>query len=242
MQSIQNEREGNRFRPRLSASIDLPKTKHKLKLSIESSDSGALGATDEETALSDESSSAVLRYNLFDLRNWNFDLDLGIRLSGGPFTRARGRYYYAFNEQTIGRITQDLVFDIKHVWYETSRFSLQHYANSGSFYQWVVQAKHGDETDGTEWSITASRADKLSERSALTSFISAVGATDDDWNDDESEIYKLGFNYRRSVLRPWFFFELEPQLTYPRKYDYHSNWHFVAGIEIQFGRRAQSFF
>lgn len=231
-----NEREDSTLKPVLRAVIDLPNTKKRLKLVIEGQDDAQLNHNaDDSTSLDNKRSSAALRYSVFDHRNWDLDLDLGIRLNGGPFTRARAKYHHAFNETTVGTLTQELVLELKELWHETSRFTLQHFSDD-TIYRLVSQGKYGQESDGMEWRLWLSRTDQLSKRGALSCFAAVEGATQDPRLKAQSEIYRLGFNYRRTMWRPWFFFELEPQLTFPRKFNYKETWQMTLKFEFQFGK------
>ena len=231
-----NERDGEIFKPRLRAIVDLPNTQKRFKLIIEGGDQSTISQNPGEPASSDsEHSSAAIRYKMFDMDNWDFDLDLGAHFSGGPFTRGRARYYHTFNDRTVGSFRQDLVVELKELWYESSKLTLEHFSQD-AVYRFVSKGKYGQKTDGLEWQLLLSRTDQISKRAAVTTFIAVEGATEDPDAARQSEISRLGMHYRRSMWRPWFFFELEPQFTLPRKHNYQDTWQITASFEIQMGK------
>lgn len=231
-----NERDGELFKPKLKGIIELPNTRKRLKLIIDGRDDSSISDdASDPTASGDERASAAFRFSLFDASNWDFDLDVGVKANSGPFTRGRARYYHAFNKRTVGTLTQDVVLELKELWFETTKFSLEHFSTDVA-YRFTVRGKYGQESDGLEWGTVISRTDQLSKRAAMTHFLAMEGATGDEADGRESEIYRLGLHYRRSLWRPWFFFELEPQITFPRHYDYQATWQITAGIEVQMGK------
>ncbi|MCM2681437.1 hypothetical protein [Echinimonas agarilytica] len=240
MQYVVTEREADRFRPRVLAAMYLPNTEKRLQLIIEGNDESTIGGTGDNVSDSNtDRGSAAVRYSAFSIDNWDVSFDVGANFSGGVYTRARARFFHAFNKKTVGKFTQDYTVESKDGWYETSRFTLDHFADYNTVYRFYSQGKYGRDTDGMEWRLTAARVDQISNRAAIAYFATVEGASRDPV-DDPSETYKIGFNFRKSVWRPWFFFEIEPQLTFPRKYNYNTNGVLIAGIELQFGKSRRS--
>ncbi|MBD1391439.1 hypothetical protein IC617_18600 [Neiella sp. HB171785] len=230
------QRESDKIKPRIQASIHLPQISNKLQLLIDGKDDSGNGDNLLNPAgRRQEKSSAAVRYTMFDRDSWDLSFDVGAHFSGGPFTRVRARHYDPWSDNTVFKFTQDLTLEFEDSWYETSRATVDRYLDD-VIYRYQLQGKYGEKTDGYEWRATIARIKQLSQRSAIVSFLSVEGATDDPRDEDESEIYRLGFNYRKSVWRPWFTYHLEPQITLPRKFDYKPTYLFIAGIEIQFGK------
>jgi hypothetical protein len=61
------------------------------------------------------------------------------------------------------------------------------------------------------------------------------GVNHPEWTIDN---YRVGTRYRRNFYRPWLFFEIEPEVTWPKKVDGHREPLFATTflIEFQFGR------
>lgn len=234
------ERESDKLKPRIQASINLPNTEDKLQLLIEGRDESASGdSLTSPAGRSQDKSAAAVRYTFFDIDSWDLSFDVGAHFNGGPFTRLRARYYEPWSDHTIFKFTQDLTLEFEDSWYEISRATVDNF-HDNVVYRYQAQAKYGEKTDGTEWRLMLARIQQLSHRSAIAAFVSHSGATGDPKDKDESEIYRLGLNYRKSIWRPWFVVHIEPQLTFPRKFDYKATYMFIAGIEIQFGKGRRS--
>ncbi|MBW3141106.1 hypothetical protein [Ferrimonas balearica] len=229
------ERESNEFKVRVSASYYLPNTEKRLKLLVESDpDSELTELRDGQSEEGDGGARAALRWIPLDFRRWDLSFDIGVQLDSGldPFARTRARYFYSFDERTVMKFSQEFKAEVQDGWSETSRLTLERiFSRSG--YRLHGRAKYGEQTEGLEWSTTFVRAQRLDTRSALATFVSASGQTKDE--EEQSEIYRLGANYRRNFLRSWLFYEIEPQLTWPRKYDYVTNLELRLTLEVQFG-------
>ncbi|MBY6187126.1 hypothetical protein KUV89_10910 [Marinobacter hydrocarbonoclasticus] len=231
------ERESNDFKVRVSAAYYLPNTERRLKLLVESDpDSELTEVRDEQSEDGDSGTRAALRFIPVDLRAWDLSFDVGVKIDSGldPFVRTRARYYNDLDERTVLKLSQELKVEAQDGWSETSRMTIERlYDYSG--YRFHGRAKYGQETEGLEWSTTFIRAERLTSRSALATFVTVSGQTHDE--EEQSEIIRLGANYRRNFLRSWLYYEIEPQLTWPRKYDYVTNLELRLTLEAQFGQR-----
>lgn len=232
------EREPDEFKVRVSASYYLPQTEQRLKLLLESDpDSELTEIRDDSSEDADSGTRAALRWTPLDYRVWDLSFDIGVSLSSGldPFARTRARYYYSVDDRTVIKLSQELKAESRDGWSETSRVTVER-IHSDSGYRLHGRAHYGEESEGLEWSTTLLRAERLSAVSALATFVTISGKTDDE--EEQSEIYRLGANYRRNFLRSWLYYEVEPQLTWPRKYDYVTNLELRLTLEMQFGQRA----
>ncbi|SHI25014.1 hypothetical protein [Ferrimonas marina] len=229
------ERESNSLKLRVSAAYHLPKTREQLKLLIESDEDSELSnLRDLDDDSSEASTRAALRWTPLDYRVWDLSFDLGVSLNSGldPFARTRARYFHSLDDRTVLRLSQELKAESRDGLSETTRVVWERlYDDHG--YRVSSRARFGESTDGLEWSLTAAHGVKLTERSAMSVFFTFSGATRDE--EEESEIVRFGANYRRNFLRSWLFYEVEPQLTYPKKFDYQPNWELRLTLESQFG-------
>ncbi|MBY5992987.1 hypothetical protein [Ferrimonas balearica] len=231
------ERDPNEFKVRVSASYYLPRTEQRLKLLLESdADSELTEIRDEQSEDGGGGTRAALRWTPLDYRVWDLSFDLGVKLSSGldPFARTRARYYHSLDERTVVKLSQELKIEAQDGWSETTRATLER-IHSDTGYRLHGRATYGEETEGMEWTTTLVRAERLTARSALATFLSFSGKTHDE--EEQSEIIRLGANYRRNFLRKWLFYEVEPQMTWPRKYDYVTNLELRLTLEVQFGER-----
>ena len=84
-----------------------------------------------------------------------------------------------------------------------------------------------------EWGTELSMAQKLSPRSAVTIGCGVYG------NTREAALvgnYKIFSRYRRNFLRSWLFYELEPEISWPRNAagQYLAKFAITARIEVVF--------
>lgn len=236
-----HEKKGLRAEPKISAYLNLPNTKRRLKLYIESQFSRLDGdSIDNEPLLSpsdEKGTAAAVRWFPWERQAWDLALDAGARFDGGPdpFTRVIARFSYPMGTHSVAKLSQELLVELQDSWSETSRFSIDHYKGQQG-YRWYNRAKYGDQTNGLEWDVYLGTVTQLDERSTLSFYVELQGATDDPLGT-HSENRKLGLHYRHSFFRPWLFYELEPQLTWPREYGYNFTPVFLFNLEIQLGRK-----
>ena len=73
---------------------------------------------------------------------------------------------------------------------------------------------------------------ELNRREALRYLVSMDGFTRP---NTRVENYRAGVTYRRNIWRPWFFYELEPYLLWPRERDFDTTTGIVFRVETLFG-------
>ncbi|TKB51324.1 hypothetical protein FCL40_01845 [Ferrimonas sediminicola] len=229
------ERESDQWGLRLSAAYYLPQTERRLKLLLESDEE------DEElgdlfTGTGEGTTRAALRWIPLDRKRWDLSLDLGASVDSGiqPFVRGRARYYDNLDQRTLLKASQELRLQSDEGWSETTGLNLERHSD-GHALLWRNWLFYGEESDGLEWNSKLSRVEWLNERTALSLFVAASGATDDP--GIQSEIRRLGLTLRQSFLRSWLFYEVEPQLTWPRQYGFDTNLELTLTLEAQFGQR-----
>jgi len=236
-----HEERGFRAEPKISAYLNLPNTERNLKLYIESqfSDASDDGVSDDGlVSPSDEKgTAAAVRWTPEQRKAWDMAFDVGARFDGGPdpFTRAIAKFSHPLGNDLVLKLSQELLLELQDSWSETSRLRIDRFQGSRG-YRWYSRAKYGDQTDGLEWNIKFGIINKLDSRTTFSYYAEVEGATDDQ-PGEQSENYKLGLHYRHSFFRPWLFFELEPQLTWPREYDYNITPVILFNLELQLGRK-----
>ncbi len=222
----------------LKGVIDLPNSQKRLKLIFEGQDNRATQTQSELTNRDDSTStknSALIRYQWFDSSQWQFDLDLGLRFSTGPFGRARVLYRAGITEATVATYRQDFVLSTEDSWYEVSTLFVDHFTPYAA-YRFNSELRYGEKSHGLEWRLSGYQAIQASKRSVVTNFFIVEGATSDPQHKKQSERIRTGINLRRSIWRPWFFYELQPQVIFPRSSNYQLEYQITAAIELQFGR------
>jgi len=221
------------------AKLHLPSTEKRLHLLIESDPEQNVSG-EEKTAASDnpdkvntEGKVAIgARFEREQKARWHFSTDAGIQLRTPlePFTRVRGSYslpmdkwrmkvaetVFWFNTIGVGETTQ---VDFERILSEPALLRISSNAT------WLHEKQNMDLRQ--EVSIYHT----LSERSALQYQASATGITNPQWQLNE---YVFLILYRYRLHRNWMFFEISPQLHFPRDLNFKSNPTLFMRLEMLF--------
>lgn len=237
------EKEGTELKPRISARFYLPRTEKRFKLIIEGGeepDNQILRKEPEELKTTDHHNgglSAAIRWLALNEKYWDVSFDGGVHVRHAqldPFVRQEIEYERPITQTAIAKASQTFLVNARDFWTETSEFHIDHVHDTIG-YRWYNRLEYGDETNKWEWQTSFIRAKQLDDRTAAISYLSFKGATGDK-KGDESENITLGVNFRRSFYRPWMFYEVEPMLNWPRKYDHQLEPAIQFNIEIAFGK------
>ncbi|MGD8309303.1 MAG: hypothetical protein PVG98_07640 [Chromatiales bacterium] len=220
------EGEGVALRPSAHADVRLPRVSERVRLIVQgrsdedpdpqSPDQGALI---EPRMQDDDRLDAGLRYTLLDHRRTNLSLSGGVRLDAPPkpFVRGRYRYLQPMGESALARLTQNLFWQNEEGFGESTRLDLERRLSSDSLLRWSTSGLFSESSDGWEWRTEGDLFRRLSKRTALNFGISAEGVTRPSAVVDS---YRTHVRFRRNFLRDWLFYEIEPELRWPRDEGY----------------------
>lgn len=221
------EGEGFTFPVRLRVNMKLPRASNKLRLIIvgqsedellakKDVDDNNLTAAD---SLVEEKSSVGLRYTLY--QNIRSRLHFGGGTSLSPFeyygsTNFKRLIHIADNDvvtfsqtgtwNSIYGLSETTQFDFeKIIWEEiTLRLSV-----TGTYYD---SDPDTDDNNGLNWGGAASFYKLLSTKTAASLDLGIYGLTRPSF---EISNYRVAYRVRTNTLRPWLFFEIEPEVTFP---------------------------
>jgi hypothetical protein len=180
-----------------------------------------------------------VRADLYTRLRSLISIESGIRISIHPDAYVRMRYQYEktfrevylirFSEipmwQTIEHFTNTLQLDLER---KITQFTLVRWGNNMTFTQG---------TSGITWNSGISLFTQLTPKSAISYDTSIWGVNHPGWIIDN---YRVGSIYRRNFYRPWLFFELAPEVSWPKdesgRKHRNSAYAFSATLEIQFGK------
>lgn len=202
------EGEGFSFKPNLSARLYLPKINKKLKLVIESDNTDT---TDDlfPGGGTDQSNNALgLSYDVSVKDRSSFNIKATIR----PSLEARFRYVYPFTSQTLWRFTQK-VYQRKSVTGEATHFDFDHSFNEKFLFRWANFAKLETDLDGFEFGTGFTLYHYISPTQALN-YRTSITANNKPYHYINNT--HLGVTYRHNILRNWFFYELIPEINWPK--------------------------
>lgn len=236
---------GLNFGSTLRANIELSKINERLKLSISGEDKSDQFAPSlpedpgnpgfDRTFRSARIVNTELRYQLIRSPATDFFLGAGVDLVLPPqvFARARFQQTAQLSQVSLLRFAETFFAKTPYGVGETTELSLERSLNPKTVLRWASSATLSQEIGALEWGSELSLLHELSSRSAVTLIGGIYGNTSfDDWVNN----YRILLRYRRNFLRSWLFYELEPQVTWPRSSDgnFPVNYAFTVRLEIVF--------
>ena len=176
-----------------------------------------------------------LRYELIRKPSLNIFLGVGVRLKlpFEVFARSRLEYTRKLGDISLMRVAE--TFFVKNTDFlgETTEFSLERLFGETTLLRWSSAGTASEEISGLEWGSELSLSRQLSSKSAGTLQGGVYGNTT---SSALVQNYLLLARYRRNFLRSWLFYELEPQVSWPRSPDgsHPATLAFTFRIEIGF--------
>jgi hypothetical protein len=225
------------------ANLNLPSTERRLHLLVESNPdqniTGEPAQTQNEPLTNNInkpiSYGVAVRYakEKAEEKPWYFSTDAGIKFQGismNPFARARGSYsipldhwrlkaaesVYWFNTTGAGETTQ---LDLEHLLSEPVLFRATSNAT------WLKDKKNFDLRQDLSIYHT------LNDRTALLYQVSAIGVSNPQYQLTE---YVASILYRYRLHRKWIFFDLAPQLHFPKTNNFQSGFSLNMRLEVLF--------
>lgn len=104
-----------------------------------------------------------------------------------------------------------------------------------SIIRWANNVTYTEGTAGVTWNTGISLYNKLSPKSAISYDTSMWGVNHPDW---VIQGYRVGSLYRRQFYRTWLFYELAPEVTWPKDITGQRKpvYAFMFTLEVQFGK------
>lgn len=174
-----------------------------------------------------------LRYILKQTTNIDSFLGAGIRLNFPMKTFIRGRFLYKYQLSDIAqlRLSETLFLRSQDGFGETTEISLERLLNPRTLIRWANSGTVAESITGMEWGSELSLIQELSSKSAVSVTGGIYG------NSSSSALvtdYQIRTNYRLNFLRHWLFYEVEPEISWPRDTGYSANFAITLRLEIMF--------
>lgn len=221
-----DEEEGFEYRLRFRLRIRLPHLKGKWRLMISGENQGDPNATRPEDPgnpglsplATDRRASTELIYDFHRTRNTILFAGAGVRINVDPsvFVRTRLAYARELPWSVIGRFSLTPYWDSRDGFGETNELEFERPFGPLTLVYWNSSTNIDESRDGWYWATDLSVLRKLSPRSAITVGAGLRGATRP---SDVVENYRVYARYRRNFLRSWLYYELEPDVNWPREDD-----------------------
>ncbi len=221
------EGEGFKFPVRLRANIKLPRANRKLRLIVvgENEDELLTAQSEDDPArvtvedTDEERRSVGLRYILYKT------IRSKLHFGGGINNLAPFEYYGRVSYRRLIHIGKENVIRFKQTGFwdsikgpgETSRLDLERafayqitgrLSLYGTYYDFDSES---EENTGLDWGVETSFFKHLTTKSAASFDLGAYGVTRP---DTKATRYRIASRIRTNILRPWLFFEIEPEVNF----------------------------
>jgi len=164
-------------------------------------------------------------------------IDSGIKINMHPdaFIRMRYQYSKAFGEVYLIRFSEIAMWQAVEHFSNTSQLDFERKINSFTLVRWGNSVTYTEDTPGVAWNTGISFFTQLTPRSAISLDTSMWGVNDPGWTIQN---YRVGSLYRLNFYRPWLFFEIAPEVTWPKDESGHreSTYALMSTLEIRFGK------
>ncbi len=164
-------------------------------------------------------------------------IESGIKVSLHPdaFIRIRYQHEKPFGEVYLIRFTEIPMWQTIERFTNTAQLDLERKITTFTLVRWGNNVTFLEGKPGITWNSGVSLFTQLTPKSAISYDTSIWGVNYPSWIIQN---YRIGSIYRRNFYRPWLFFELAPEVTWPQGIDgrRNSTYAFMATLEIQFGK------
>jgi hypothetical protein len=159
-----------------------------------------------------------LRYDLVRTPSLDMFLGAGVLfiIPPEPFVRSRFLYTYKIGDASLLRCGETLFVKKYDVFGETSEIYLERLLNRKTLLRWANTGTLSSEIKGMEWGTELSLIRELSPLSGITLTGGVYGNSS---THGAVGSYRILARFRRNFLRSWLFYELEPEISWPRQPD-----------------------
>lgn len=224
-----------KFNSDVSFSVELPGLQSRLRLTFES---------DEDETLRDvtpgdkqnTTNSLGLQLDISKSTRSKFN----ISVSFSPRIRLRYRYTYPVFESVILRLTQEVQRE-KAVNSSRTLIDFEKLFKNQLFFRSSSEGKLSEEYAGVNWLQAFVLFQRVSKKASLSYEVSANGITQP---RSLALSYRLGVRFRKNFHRPWLFYEIAPEMSWPVTLDVdqqevvrgrRSIWLIFFRLEVHFG-------
>lgn len=179
--------------------------------------------------------STELRYMLLQSATIDSFLGAGIRLTLPlqSFVRARYLYTHQVSDIALVRLGETLFLKNRDGFGATTEVSLERLLDPNTLLRWANSATVSQSISGMEW---GSELSLIRELSLLRAATITGGVYGDTTSAAVVTNYRLLANYRCNFLRHWLFYEIEPEVSWPRDASgsYSANFAILLRLDIMF--------
>ena len=182
-----------------------------------------------------------LRYDLHRTPFADLFVGAGFRLVLPPesFLRTRFQYTSHLSEKLLMRTAETLFLKNREGFGSTTEIDLERLLAPELLLRWSNSGTVAQEIRGLEWGSELSLSKKLSSKSAATVITGVYGNSS---AQGLAQNYRIATRYRRNFLKSWLYYELEPEISWPRGADGSHDPHlaFTVLLEVVFQGASKS--
>lgn len=213
------DRQGMKIGATFKSRIVLPHLPERLELVADNLPRGILPGKDVAPDIKD-SVNAGLRWKMLrrDL-SW-IDVDGGVNLKPwpSPFLRLNMSHVFVLSDVLSLELSQEGFLYVNDDGFgEITALKLTRALAPGCYARMITAATWSEITDGVEWEQTGKVVWSLGHHRTLEPCFSVFGHVD---SVSLMDNYRFYVTYRWNAFRPWLFFSMTPQISFPREYDY----------------------
>jgi hypothetical protein len=237
------ERDGTTFLARVHANLVMPGTRQRLRLILEGrgkeEQTGVqpsdATAADFDTG-EDRQGSLQALYEFIRRFDVNVSARAGVRFHFpvDPFLKLRLRYSRPLGTKSLVRLTQEGFATVQEGFGETTRIDLERQLALWTVLRWSTSGTLAESNVGYVWDSGLSLFRQVTHRTAVTVEGGVSGQVEP---VAVMTNYVARIRFRQNVFRPWLFYEVEPELSWPRdeRGAYPPTWAATLLVELQFG-------
>ncbi len=233
---------GNDDEIKVRAKVELPNAQHKLSLMFRNDDDTSdelrndLASRPEEVGQNNTGYRAALRWVVDMPERMDIDLDAGVRSELTTFFRARYRWTTPISEKATFRFTEKVYWEDPDGFGANSLFEIDRPFTQRSTVRLASEWEKSEEFNEMkrDWYFnqSASVYFRLGRQSGVGASVGFDGFTAP---VSAIKTIRTSVRFRRSVWRPWFFYEIEPYVFWPREENYKGISGIVLRLEVQAG-------
>jgi len=185
----------------------------------------------------DRNATIGIRTDLYTRLRALISIDTGVKVNIHPNAHIRLRYQYTrpFGEVYLFRFSQIAMYQAIEHFTDTTQLDLERIFTKFTFVRWANNVTYTEGTAGVTWNTGVSLFTQLTPKSAISYDANMWGVNHPEW---VIQNYRIGSLYRRNFYRPFLFFELAPEVTWPEDVTGQRKpvYAFMATLEVQFGK------
>ena len=208
-----DEEEDTDWKIRATGRLYLPKTNDRLSLVFLGQDEEFTDEFYDPAATTDGDSTIGLEYRIRDEDRHQTSLFAGMKAGPKGKLGARYRYQAPFLKRNRFRFSEEFFWIGGDGFGTLTRADIDRTLSSSTLLRWANKAEYSEESNGVEWNSRVAWIKRLDENAAFRAFTFIRGETD-------PEILKsrgFGVAYRRTFLRDWLFWEVEPRYAWRKR-------------------------